>query len=304
MGHSHKQTAAARLTVGELVLRSAEYLKNKGADSPRLDAEILLAALLKTDRLHLYLDWDKPLTDIEVAAYREMIRRRGANREPVARILGRREFYGREFVVTPAVFSPRPETEGLVERALEFLRLSPQAESARPTVFEVGTGSGAIVVSLAVEFPGPQYVASDVSADALAVAKRNAEAHGVAQRIAFRHGALFAGFEGPLWCLVSNPPYIRRDEIPTLPPEVRTHDPMAALDGGADGLDVVRDLAEYGARLLRPGGALFLEIGQDQGPDALAIFKARDTFGDVRIEEDFNGHDRFLCARRAVTPVR
>lgn len=304
MGHSHKQTAAPRLNVGELVLRSAEYLKNKGADSPRLDAEILLAALLKTDRLHLYLDWDKPLTELEVAAYREMIRRRGANREPVARILGRREFYGRPFAVTPAVFSPRPETEGLVERALEFLRLSPQEESARPTVFEVGTGSGAIVVSLAVEFPGPQYVASDVSAEALAIAKRNAETLGAHQRITFRHGALFAGFEGPLWCLVSNPPYIRRDEIPTLPPEVRAHDPMPALDGGADGLDVVRDLAEHGARLLRPGGAVFLEIGQEQGPDTVAIFRAQGAFEDVRIEEDFSGHDRFLCARRAVTPVR
>ncbi|MDX2176553.1 MAG: peptide chain release factor N(5)-glutamine methyltransferase [Candidatus Sumerlaeia bacterium] len=286
------------LRVGEVVLKSADYLRAKGVESPRLDAELLLAHVLGTDRLKLYMEWDKPLLEIELSAYREAIRRRGADREPVVRILGRREFYGRDFDVVPNVFAPRPETEGLVERATAFLKLNPPPDGRRPTVFDVGTGSGCIITSILAEEPNAEGVASDRSPHALALARRNAHRHRVDQRLVFREGDLFAGYDGPLWVLVSNPPYIAKGQLKGLPPEVGKFDPSLALDGGPDGLDIVRRLAEEGARLVLPGGFVALEFGEEQGLDAAAIFNASGAWGDVRVEQDLAGHDRYLVGRR------
>lgn len=303
MGHRHGPAASGaatpRLTVRDVVRKSTEYLASKGVETPRLDAELLLAHVFGVDRLRLFMDWDKPLTDLELTAYRESIRRRGQEREPVARIVGRREFYKLPFAVTKDVFSPRPETEGLVDRVLDFLKLREVAgETDPPTILEVGTGSGAISVALAANYPNGRFIATEASEAAFAVAKRNAETNGVAARISFRQGRDLAGYDGPLTVLVSNPPYVRTGEIETLPPEVRTWDPRMALDGGPDGLAVVRTLAEEAVRLLVPGGGVFLELGQDQRSDALGIFRASGAFSEVAMERDFAGLDRYLVARK------
>jgi len=286
------------LTVGDVILRSAKWLEERGVESPRLDAELLLARIFNCTRLQLYMDWHKPLTDFELSGYRESIRLRGTDRMPIARIVGKKEFYGRDFEVTPAVFVPRPETEGLVDRALDALVTEDALQVDRPTVFEIGTGSGCISVSLAAENGSPRYHASDVSADALEVARRNAHKNKVDARIDFRHGPLFAGFEGSIHMIVSNPPYITSAEIPTLPPEVRNHDPMPALDGGEDGLDVVRGMIESSRKLLVPGGVIWLELGEDQAETAPAVFHAAKAFSDVRMEEDLSGRPRYLFARK------
>lgn len=285
------------LTVGEVILRSASWLETHGVDSPRLDAELLLGRILNCSRLQLYLDWQKPLTPFEITAYREDIRRRGQERVPVARIVGRKEFYGRDFDVTPEVFVPRPETEGLVDRALDAFASEPVLQVERPTVFEIGTGSGCIVVTLASENASPHYHASDVSEGALATARHNAEKHKVAARIDFRHGPLLAGYEGSVHLLVSNPPYIASGQIADLPPEVGTHDPRPALDGGADGLDVVRGMIDQARGVLVPGAVVWLELGEDQAESAPALFRAAGGFEDVRMEPDLAGHPRYLFAR-------
>lgn len=289
---------ARALTVGEVVLRGSGYLADKGVETPRLDAELLVAHVLSTTRLKLYMEWHKPLVELEVAACREAIRRRGQGREPVARILARREFHGREFEVAPEVFCPRPETEGLAELAIEFVRLSVPPAVLRPTLFEVGTGSGCIAVTLALECERAHVVASDVSGRAVALAERNAARLQAGARLTFRHGEYFAGWEGPLHVVVSNPPYVRAGEIRALPPEVRDFDPVAALDGGPDGLDPMRTIVAEGGRLLVPGGGLFLEIGEGQGRDARAILEKSGAFERIEIRHDLAGLERYACAVR------
>jgi len=299
MGARHGSSVTTpKLTIGESILRSAEFLLAKGVESPRLDAELLLADILRMERLKLYLEWEKPLMELEIAAYREYIRRRGIEREPVARIIARRAFYGRTIEVAPNVFCPRPETEGLVEHVLEFLRLSNPAGEARATVFEIGTGSGCIILSIALEAPTTQCIASEKSPHALALAKKNAEQLGASHRVTFRDGEYFAGWEGPVHVVVSNPPYVRRGEIHTLSPEVKNYDPTLALDGGPDGLDMVRVLVDESARLLLPGGGLFLEIGQEQGRDTHAILEANGQFRDIQVLHDFASLDRYVVATR------
>ncbi|MCC6547106.1 peptide chain release factor N(5)-glutamine methyltransferase [Candidatus Sumerlaeota bacterium] len=286
------------LTIGDAVLKSAEYLKGKGIDSPRLDAELLLGKIMNTDRLHLYMDWQKPLTQLEISAYREFIRRRGHDREPVARIIARKNFFKRDFEVGVDTFVPRPETEGVVEHALMLLDSEPALKGDRQTVFEVGTGTGCIIVSLAAERGQHHHIATDISAGALATAKRNARTHQVEGRIDFRHGSVFAGYEGTLGLIVSNPPYIQRSEIESLPPEVRVFDPMTALEGGEDGLDVVRAIAEGGARLLIAGGWTVLEIGEGQAQPTVQIFRATGAFGNARVERDLAGVERYVLVQR------
>ncbi|MBI1292640.1 peptide chain release factor N(5)-glutamine methyltransferase [bacterium] len=289
----------ALLSVGELVLKSAEYLQKKGVDSPRLDAELLLAKIMGCDRLRLYLDWKKPLTELEVAAYRDFIRRRGQDREPVARIVGSKSFYGRDFEVTRDSFVPRPETETLVEKVLDILKTEPALHKGRQVIFEIGTGTGCIIVSLAAESDSHRYLATDILPGALAVAKRNARKHGVEQRIEFRQGRLLADYEGTIGVLVSNPPYIESPVIPTLDPEVKNFDPMEALDGGLDGLDVLRSIVELSVRHLQTGGWVALELGEDQPKAAAALFKATGCFSEIRQERDLAGLLRFLFARKS-----
>lgn len=281
-------------TVLELLRLATGYLEGKGVARPRLDAEVLLAHVLQTERIMLYVHHDRPLQPDEVAAYRTLIIRRG-RREPVAYLTGEKEFYGRPFRVDPAVLIPRPETEHLIETALAFA-----AGGQALRGWDVGTGSGILAVTLAHELPESQWIATDLSSGALAVARANAERHGVAGRIRFVEGDLFAGYEPQdSWDLiVSNPPYLTAQEMAALAPEVRC-EPSLALDGGPDGLAVIRRLIQDGWRFLRPGGLLAFEIGAGQEEACRRLVAETGRYEAVQVTRDHAGHPRVVSCLRA-----
>jgi release factor glutamine methyltransferase len=282
------------MTVLEVIQRSTEYLAKKGVESPRLQIELLLAHVLGLPRLQLYLNFERPLTEADLATLRELVRRRG-EREPLQHLTGSVSFCGFEIVVNRDVLIPRPETELLAELAWQFLAtLNPQPS----TVLDFGTGSGCLAIAIAAKCPTAVVHALDVSSAALAVARANAARHGLDGRVHFFAGdglgALPAGARFDL--LVANPPYIPTAELATLSPEVRDFDPQLALDGGADGLDWVRRLAADGGAFVEPAGRLMLEFGDGQGPAVEAAFAAR-GWGTERLVADLSGRERFLIAR-------
>lgn len=278
-------------TVRRAVTWTAEYLEARGADAPRTDADLLLADALQVDRLRLLLDFDRPLSKEELAAYRARIERRAAG-EPLAYILGRREFWKRDFAVDARVLVPRPETEGVVERALALV----SAEPAR--VIDLCAGSGAIGITLAAERPAWRVDLVELDPGAAEVARGNALKHGVGDRVRVVAGDLWAAVAGeaPYDALVSNPPYVAAGEIEGLAREVR-REPRMALDGGPDGLSVIRRLLEGAAAHLVRGAPLVLEIGIEQGPAARALAEGA-GLSEVRVEQDFTRRDRYLTARR------
>lgn len=234
-----------------------------GVDTPELDARLLVQEATGLSHAALIAHDDAPLTKAQAARLAEHGRRRLAG-EPVSRILGRREFFGRMFTITPDVLDPRPETELLVEAAL---RLRPHVEALHagpPVACDLGAGSGAIIVSLLAEWPVLRGLAVDISAPALAVTRRNAATHGVQDRLLCVRGDWLDAIGGPVDLLLANPPYIPQSDIAALAPEVRDHDPRIALSGGADGLDAYRAIAARAAQVLRPGGWLLLEVGDEQ----------------------------------------
>ena len=291
-------TSAANRTVRELLELTGGYLDQKGVASARLNAERLLADVLGLTRLELFCQHDRPVLGPELARYRELVRRR-ATGEPLQQILGETEFWSRPFKVEPGVFIPRPETERLVETCLRLLEPLRRADRA-PVAVEIGCGSGIIAVTLALELPRLQVYASDVNPQAVALTLRNARALGAGARVHAEPGPRFDPLPGHLRgqvdLLVSNPPYIRSDELPGLPTEVRDHDPHAALDGGPDGLRFYRAIASAMGDWLRPGGHVAVEIGADQGAvvgDILAASGATE----VAVGQDYAGRDRVVTAR-------
>ncbi|SNB47786.1 peptide chain release factor N(5)-glutamine methyltransferase [Geobacter sp. DSM 9736] len=260
------------------------YLAEKGVENARLETEWLLAAALGLDRVGLYVNFDKPLTDEELAGCRTMVSRR-ARREPLQYILGTQEFMGLEFRVTPAVLIPRHDTEVLVEEAVR------RAPSAR-TILDVGTGSGCIAVALAKALPEAVVTGADTSSAALAIAGENAELNCV--RITLVEGSLFTPFTGRTFDLiVSNPPYIRSEDIATLQPEVRDFEPAAALDGGADGFGFYRSIVPAAPRHLTGGGWLMVEVGVGQAGDVASLF-AESGFLEVFTARDRGGVERVV----------
>lgn len=271
-------------TTLKILAWTKEYLLAKGVENARLEAEWLLCAAMGLDRVGLYLQYDKPLNDHELAAYRDLVARR-ARREPLQHILGSQEFYGLDFEVNADVLIPRHDTESLVSEAVAR---QPDARS----ILDVGTGSGCIAVALQKSLPCARVTATDISAAALEVARRNAAAHSVS--IEFLCGSLFAPVAGRCFDLiVSNPPYIPTADIETLEREVRDYDPRTALDGGADGLDIYRKLIVQAVNYLNHGGWLLVEIGigQDHAIKQLFIdshryaepISAMDSGGIVRV---------------------
>jgi release factor glutamine methyltransferase len=284
------------VTVREVIQEGAGWLERRGVESARLQVEHLLGRVLNQPRLKLYLDLDRVLTAAELAAVRELLRRRGA-REPLQHLLGTAGFCGLELTVNRHVLVPRPETELLAERALAFL----SGRAARPvTALDLGTGSGCLAIALAQAHPDGQVDAVDVSPEALAVARENAEKHRVAGRIRFRLGDLFAPLEpgARFDLIVSNPPYIPTGEIATLAPEVREFDPRGALDGGPDGLAFFRRLAAEGARFLAPHGCLMVEFGDGQADALKKLFTAHNWIVEA-VVEDYSRRPRILVARPA-----
>ncbi len=284
-----------RVTILEVIQRSTEFLAKRGVASPRLQIELLLAHALQLPRLKLYLNFERALTEPELATVRELVKRRG-ERQPLQHLLGTTSFCGLEISVNPHVLIPRPETERLAERAWQFLAT---LNSQPATALDFGTGSGCLAIALAVKCPTAKIHAVDISRDALEVARQNAARHGVVERIQFHTGDGFAPLPEGLRCdlVVANPPYIPSDEISTLEPEVRDHDPRGALDGGADGLDFYRRLAAETAGRLRPDGQLMLEFGDGQASAIGDIFQ-RHHWRVECVEKDLDGRERFLIASR------
>jgi len=275
----------------ELVRLTAEYLKDKGVGSARLDAEVLLAHVLGVPRIQLYLQFDRPLAEVEVAAYREAVRRR-ARREPVAHITGVREFWSLVFAVDGRVLVPRPETEVLVEAVRSRM-------GAGGRLLDVGTGSGALAIALLTECPAWRAVATDISREALVVARENGARHGVDERLELRLGDLFEPVAGEYFDLiVANLPYIPAGEIDALEPEVAAFDPRLALDGGTDGLAVIRRLVSAAPESLAPGGLLALEFGAGQEEAVSRLLEETRRYEDVELVADYAGHPRVAVARR------
>lgn len=268
----------------EAVRTAADFLRNNGVEDASAEASALLARVLDVPIERVLLE-DVPVEPSTLARFNRFVERRGGKREPFAYIAGTAWFYGNEFEVSPSVLLPRPSTETLVERALEI-----PAKSAA----DIGTGSGILAITLALLRPDLALVATEVSDTAMAVARRNALRHKVANRIDFRPGSLLEPLARPVDLLVSNPPYIRRDVLPTLSPEVR-HEPAVALDGGIDGLDLLRTLISTAPAKLNPAGTLLVEIGYDQS-DAVRSLAQGAGFRNVRLHRDLDGIDRVLEA--------
>ncbi len=290
---------SAPWTLLELLKEATGYLAQKGIPGPRLDAEILLAHALRCQRIELYLRHDQPLGSEELDRFRELIRRR-SRREPVAYITGTKEFWSLPIRVTPQVLIPRPETELLVEVALGEGRAFAASLSGPVRVLEIGTGSGAVAIALAREGgDGFHLVATDRSGGALEVARANARELGVDHRIEFLEGDLLGPLDSqrePFSMIVSNPPYVPSREIPNLPPELREYEPSEALDGGNDGLDIIRRLlAEAGGRIAN-GGCLLLEVGAGQRPSIEEILEETPSWRHWRWHQDLAGTDRVLRA--------
>ena len=281
-------------TIGSILKWTEQYFGTRGIDSPRLDAEVLLSHVLGKERIYLYVHFDEPLEAPELAAYREYIKQRVA-RQPVAYIIGRREFMGLSFRVTPAVLVPQPDTEILVQAALDRLAAKPAARIA-----DIGTGSGAIVLSLLYYRKELQASAVDISADALAVAAENAASLGVAERVMFCEGDLLAPLAGQQFdAIVSNPPYIPTADIAGLAPEVRTAEPMGALDGGADGLVFYRRLVADAPALLASDGFLAMEVGIHEAAPVAALAQASGAFARAEVLKDLAGIERVVVCWRA-----
>jgi release factor glutamine methyltransferase len=304
------------VTVLEAIQKSADFLAKRGIESPRLQIELLLAHLLKLPRMRLYLNFERTLTPAEVDVLREFVRRRG-QREPLQHITGSTSFCGLEIAVNRHALVPRPETELLAELGWQFLST---LNSQPSTCLDFGTGTGCIAIALAVKCPTAKITATDVSPDALALAKENAARHNVTGRIEFLHGDGFAALQkvGQASCLspsekkkletgetpvlqfnfiISNPPYIPSAEIATLQPEVRDFDPRSALDGGADGLDFYRLVASQAAAFLKPDGKVMLEFGDGQAEAIRQLFQNEKWIVEA-VKEDYSHRERILVARR------
>ena len=279
-------------TVLELLRWTAEYFERNGIDTARLDSELLLAHALDCDRLRLYVDYEKPVLAQERDRYRALVQRRAADRVPVSLLLGQREFWSLSFRVTSDVLTPRPETETLVEAALSKV----DAAESTVRILDLGTGSGAIALSLASELPHAEITATDISTSALQIATENADHLHMRERIRFLAGNLFEPVASERFDLVvSNPPYVARDDAASLPPEL-SHEPEVALFAGADGLEVIRRLVAEAGNHLSPGGWLLFELSPEQiEPAEIELAKA--GFGEIERRFDLARLVRVVGAR-------
>lgn len=278
-------------TIGRVLSWAADDLRSRGNDTPRLDAEVLLGFVLRVDRIGLIVDSQRPLSKEELAKYRELHKRRRAG-EPVAYLRGYREFFGRPFRVDKRVLVPRPDTEILVEVALA--RTASRALSTR--MLDLCTGSGCVAISFGRERPNAHVLGTDLSADAVAVARDNALRLGAVPWVWFRVSDVFAdlGVSKPRFeVITANPPYIPEPDIAGLAPTIREFEPRLALSGGSDGLVLVRRIVKEAPDHLEPGGVLAMEIGAGQAPDVAALYEAR-GFTEIQRTKDLAGIERVV----------
>lgn len=285
-------------TVGRLLTWTTDWLGSRGSESPRLDAEVLLAHVRGCQRILLYTTFDQVVGDEERGRFRELVKRRGTG-EPVAYLVGSKEFFSLDFAVSPAVLVPRSETEGLIVRALDLCK-ERSAAAPPPRIIDVGTGSGAIAITLAKKVPAAEIVATDISAEALAVARSNAARHGLEERVTFVECDLLEhpAAAGPWDIIVSNPPYVRDDEFAALPDTVRLHEPRQALVGGATGVEVISRLVGQALDRLLPGGWLLIEIGPSTAEPAREVIANAAGLEPGPTLNDAAGLPRIVQARR------
>jgi len=287
--------------IGDLLKVTTAYLKKKGIESPRLTAELLLAHLLGMDRVTLYLQFEKPLTEDELSGYRTLVSRR-VRREPLQYITGVQEFWSMNFQVDPRVLVPRPETELLVEQALARAGERDPATAAPRRLLDLGTGSGILAVCLAKECSTWEVWATDISPDALEVAHVNAEKHGVGDRIRFRQGDLFQPFKSDrllFHLIVSNPPYVAEEEYRSLPPEVQTYEPRIALAAGKAGTDFITRILGEAPDFLVAAGWLLVEMAPGQTEQAMKIAERTGSYDEILRVRDYSGRYRVVCVRRS-----
>lgn len=286
-----------KLTVRDALSRAMQKLKDSGVSDERTEAEYLLSFALKVKRHDIYLYPERVLSEKESSEFMDFIRKR-ALREPAQYITGETEFRGLIFKVSPEVLIPRPETELLVEEALDFLKGFKDEE----IVIDLCTGSGCVAVSIAKEREKTRVYAVDISKEALKVASLNAEKNGVASRITFFSGDLFtplSGLKGKARVIVSNPPYVSKEDIEKLDPEIKDFEPMIALRGGVDGLEFIRRIIEGSPEYLLPDGRLMMEIGWGQAERVKEIILQHGLYRDIEIRKDLSGIERVVKARYA-----
>jgi len=285
-------------TIQKLLNWVTEYLTNKGVDSPRLSAELLLCHSVGLTRIELYTQFAQVVPQRQLDTLRDLVKRAGLH-EPVAYLTGRTEFYSIELDITSDCLIPRPETELLVQRAIEFLRTRDGVQF----VCDLCTGSGCIAVAISKNFSDARVIATDISAGALEVAARNVEKHQLHERIELLQGDLFEPLVRQLDVtefdlIVCNPPYVSSAEYETLARNVRDYEPESALLAGADGLDIYRRLIEKVDQFLKPSAALMLEIGYAQGPAVRELLERTGAFPEIKIEKDSHDNDRVVTARK------
>ncbi|RPH47473.1 MAG: peptide chain release factor N(5)-glutamine methyltransferase [Desulfobacteraceae bacterium] len=333
MRNQQKQTEP-EWTIIKLLQWTSSYFKSNGIDSPRATAEILLAHTLRLKRIDLYLRHDQPLNRGELDLFKSLIKRR-KNREPVAYIVGVKEFWSMELEVSQSVLIPRPETECLVEEAVSVLGKEPLCNSnpnkrdsiqcplegykedykimscrknaghdllLPKRILEMGTGSGAVILAIASQKPGHHYFASDISIDAVGIAIKNAKQLGFENYVSFFCGNWFLPLrekENFFDVIISNPPYIRKNDIRNLQPEINRFEPQEALDGGDDGLDHIKHIIKHACRFLNNEGNLLLEIGHDQKDAVDDIIKETGNYKQFYFRKDYSGFDRVVCATKS-----
>jgi release factor glutamine methyltransferase len=285
-------------TIIKLVQWATTYFGNHDIDSPRATAEILLAHVLNTRRIDLYLRYDQPLIPAELERFKALIKRR-LNREPVAYILGSKEFWSMDLQITRDVLIPRPETECLVEKALESLALDSNPESK--LILELGTGCGAVILALASENPRHAYWATDISINAIRIARQNARQNDLNGKVDFIVGDWFAPLRskpGLFDLIVSNPPYIKSEDLNRLQPEIHAYEPLLALDGAADGLHCLRHIIQSAYFFLNPGGVIILEMGHDQKEPLKQMIAECGQYEEIDFYQDYSGYDRILQMKK------
>jgi len=282
------------ITVLESINLSTQYLAQKGIESPRMNSELLLADILNCKRLDLYLSFERPLSEDEMKKYRECIRRRG-NFEPLQYVIGKVEFYGLELKVSPSVLIPRPETELLVENVLNQF-----SKDQRLIILDIGSGSGNIAIALAVHLPQSKIVSTDISEEALLIAKENSERHGVSERIKFvRHDILRNDLNNfPMFdIVVSNPPYVSKKNYSTLQKEIKNFEPAIAITDEGDGYTFYREISAKASVKLKENGKLFFEIAQGQS-EVVVEFMTKNNFKNIGVTKDYQNIDRVIFGER------
>lgn len=278
-------------TIKKILDWSTDYFKKLNTEWPHLEAEILLAHALQLKRIELYTNHERILTKEELAAYKKLVERR-SQKEPIAYITNNQPFMSLDMYVDPTVLIPRPETELMVELIIDQVK----KEQKEIKIADIGTGSGCIAVSLAKYLPQVKVIGIDRSNEAIVVAHKNAAQHGLEARCEFKIGNLYEPLQEKVDIIVSNPPYIKRNQINQLAKDIKIWEPRKALDGGTDGLDHIKELIKQAPDHLNPGGEILIEIGFDQGAAVKELAKKQPKLSDPRVIKDLNKKDRIFTA--------